>query len=309
MKFKSKYGKYLTRVEITEKELKQAYSIYFGQISDEMKASLKEDPDFERAFQEKDVLALRKMLKNTNYNYKQTEEPFKTLVMATKDLMNLKQIDSKLQDYFTKFEATRKLVDELHSSDYGSPFIDIICRERKLDPDGLSNDDKKKIMDDGEERISAIQLLLNADRKRYGALVEKFVRAYLGGNNRFPKTVNEAYNLLKNWNRNPDQPQQRNPNRVGVSFNTIGDEGSDGKPKCARCGRDNHTIEQCVAKKHLDGTMLHTMGGLDGDIYPEVSNECAGPRPVCGPGNVIDFYCGNELEEPMFLQPHVNGYS
>ena len=60
MKFKSKYGKYLTRAEIIEKELKQAYSIYFGQISDEMKASLKEDPDFERAFQEKDALALRK---------------------------------------------------------------------------------------------------------------------------------------------------------------------------------------------------------------------------------------------------------
>ena len=69
MKFKTKYSKYLGRVDTIEKESKQAYSVYFGQISDEMKASLKEDPDYKRSFQEKDVFALRKMLKNVNFNY------------------------------------------------------------------------------------------------------------------------------------------------------------------------------------------------------------------------------------------------
>ena len=151
--FKTKYSKYLGRVDTIEKESKQAYSVYFGQISDEMKASLKEDPDYKRSFQEKDVFALRKMLKNVNFNYKNTEEPFKTLMIATKDMMNLRQNDSTLQDYFAKFEATRKIVDEFYSSEHGNPFIDIICRETKKDPSKLTDDEKKTMVSEGEERI------------------------------------------------------------------------------------------------------------------------------------------------------------
>ena len=59
MKFKSRYEKYLRPVDTIENEAKQAYSVYYGQISDEMKASLRENPDYERAHNEKDVFALR----------------------------------------------------------------------------------------------------------------------------------------------------------------------------------------------------------------------------------------------------------
>ena len=39
-------------------QLKQTYSKYYGWIEEEMKGSLNEDPEFERAHQEKDVLKL-----------------------------------------------------------------------------------------------------------------------------------------------------------------------------------------------------------------------------------------------------------
>ena len=37
-------------------QLKQTYSKYYGQIDEEMKRTLTENPEFERAHQEKDVL-------------------------------------------------------------------------------------------------------------------------------------------------------------------------------------------------------------------------------------------------------------
>ena len=61
------------------------------------------------------------------------------------------------------------------------------------------------------------------------------------------------------------------------SFNTLGggNEDDDGtvlanngeeKEPCPRCRRDNHTLEQCMAKRHMDGTMLHMMEDFtDGD--------------------------------------------
>ena len=79
MKFKSKYDKYLTRVDKVDMQLKQIYSKYYGQCDEDMKASLKEDDDFKRAHQEKDVIKLCKLLKTINFNYKKSEEPIKTL--------------------------------------------------------------------------------------------------------------------------------------------------------------------------------------------------------------------------------------
>ena len=176
--------------------------MYFGQIDNEMKATLKENPDYQRAYNEKDVFTLRKMLREVNFNYKRTEEPFKTLATAYKDLL-LRQNDSSLQEYYTRHEAMRKVVNELTASEHGSPFINIICRETQKDPTLLTNDEKEEMTKQGDERLMAMNLVLNADKKRYGGLIEEFDRAYLGNVNRYPKTGNEAYNLLKNWIKTP----------------------------------------------------------------------------------------------------------
>ena len=149
LKFKTKYTNHVKRVESIENQTKQAYSVYFGQIDDEMKASIKQNPDYERAHNEKDVFALRRMLREVNFNYRRTEEPIKTLVTATKDMFLLRQNDSSLQEYYEKFQAMRKVVEELSSSDHGNPLVDIICRETNKDPASLSSDEKQKMIDEG----------------------------------------------------------------------------------------------------------------------------------------------------------------
>ena len=75
MKFKSKYDKYLNQIHKVKMQLKQTYSKYYGQIDEEMKGTLTKDPEFEKAHQEKEVLTLRKLLKNINFNYSRSEQP------------------------------------------------------------------------------------------------------------------------------------------------------------------------------------------------------------------------------------------
>ena len=70
MKFKSKYDKNLTRTDKIEMQLKQVFSKYYGQVNEDMRGTLKEYDDFERAYNEKDIVALRTMLKKVNFNYK-----------------------------------------------------------------------------------------------------------------------------------------------------------------------------------------------------------------------------------------------
>ena len=91
MTFKRNYNKYLNRVHKVEMLSSQTYFKHCGQIDDKMKGSLTEDPKFERAHQEKDVLKLRKLLKNISFNYKRGEEPITTLWQVDKDVINLRQ--------------------------------------------------------------------------------------------------------------------------------------------------------------------------------------------------------------------------
>ena len=94
---------------------------------------------------------------------------------------------------------------------------------------------------------------------------------------------------------------------MGLSFNNNGEEdgtslvnnGNEVKKKnCPRCGRNNHKLADCVARAHFDGTVLHVMGDTEEiDIDEEVSSETTAN---------FNMSCDNEIEELMFLQPHLH---
>ena len=73
-----------------------------------MKASLKEDPDFVRTHQVKDIVKLQKMLKNINFNYKKSEEPIKTLFQAEKDFINMRQHKMDVTEYFERLNPSAR---------------------------------------------------------------------------------------------------------------------------------------------------------------------------------------------------------
>ena len=129
MKFKRKYDQYLNQIHKVKMQLKQTYSKYYGQMDEEMKGTLTEDHEFKTAHPEKDVLMLRKLLKNTNFNYRRSEEPIKTLWQATKDFIHLKQQKMDLTTYFKKFKATKKVIEELNHAAHGHAVIKIMCQE------------------------------------------------------------------------------------------------------------------------------------------------------------------------------------
>ena len=267
-----------------------------------MKASLKEDDDFERAHQEKDVIKLRKLLKTINFNYKKSEEPIKTLWQANKDYINLQQNKIDVTKYFERLKSLDKVAKELQQSESDHCIIDIICRERFIDITTLDSDAKAKLLAEGEEQMMAMQL---SDRDQFGSLIEDYDREYLSGYNKYPKTLQDAYNLLKGWNKR--KSTQRYP-KVGLSFNTMGnDDDEDGvalandesKPPCPIYNRTNHTLEQCVARRHMDGTMLLNLDDTVEVDENEEESEVSTDNFAFGPVPIIDFYCGDELEEPM----------
>ena len=89
------------------------------------------------------------------------------------------------------------------------------------------------------------------DCDKYGTLIKYYYSGCLGGISKYPKTLQDAYNLLKGWNKHEKQGQKY-PSKVGVSFNTAEHKDreafvNDGanRPSYIRCGHSNHTVDKC----------------------------------------------------------------
>ena len=289
MKFKSKFDRWLTRTEKIEKELKQVYSKYFGQCDEDMKSTLAEDVKFDTANKEKDVISLRKILQSVNFSYRSSEEPIKTMWQAKVDFIKLRQQKHQsVQEYYEKFMALKEVNDTLNINVYDDPgLVDIIARIKRKDGDNLNDDQRNLFLEIGRERMMGMHLLMGSDRNRFGGAIEEFEHAYLmDKRNNYPKTLHDSYTLLKGWKKGINK--QNYPNKVGVSFNTVGDDdgtalATDGErysgPACKRCGRPNHPTEKCFANRHANGNLLHIEGAVE-EEWEEFDDEVSHTNPV-----------------------------
>ena len=99
--------------------------------------------------------------------------------------------------------------------------MEIFCREQHISVDGLSNGEKTHFVADGQERNLGMQLSMNTDCDKYSTLIKGYDRKYLSGNNKYPKTLHDAYNLVKRWNKYKPVGQNY-PSTVGISFKKRG---------------------------------------------------------------------------------------
>jgi hypothetical protein len=300
IKYGKKYNRWLTRTEKVEREMKQVYSIYYGQCDEDIKSCLAEDPTFKRVNEEKDLIQLYKILHCVNFSYKPSQEPILTMWNAKRDFINLKQQrHQSVQEYYERFMALREVNETLNTNihdDLG--FVEAIARENREDVATLTEDKKTEYMSQGCEQMAAMHLLMGADSERYGTAIEDFECAYLmDRKNTYPKTLHDAYILLKGWKKSGSG--RNRPMMLSVSFNTIGDN-EDGTslvnqgtryngPPCTRCGRRNHPMEKCIAKCHDDGTVLRIDGNASRAGHDEVSN------------NSLHSHIGHAVCELMFV--------
>ena len=126
--------------------------------------------------------------------------------------------------------------------------------------------------------ILGIQLIMIADCNKYCTLIKDYDREYLGGVRKYPKTLQDAYNLLKGRNKHTI-PGQKYQFRVELSSTTMSEQTgqtlvNDGTrhPLCSRCGCTNHTSDTCVTS--ADGTMLHTVREIE-EVEYEINNEAS----------------------------------
>ena len=258
-------------VRAAEEALRQTYMASKGQCHPSLIATLKEDPGYEKMDLEMDMLTLLKKLESLAFKGATTTEPIYSLVTIMLGFLTHKQGPStSLDKYSDTFSSIKGAADDMCGDDDGflgcfdDILIKIIAAEENQQVSSLNDDQKKMFAKLGRNRMEAMLFLLNADQERYGKEISQLKQDFLKGNGNFPKNTQAAYQLLRTVKTTGNPRNPRNPipsdsrgsgDEVGHHFNNNGEE----HPPCPRCGRTNHILEKCIAVKHADGHLLHTM--------------------------------------------------
>ena len=218
-----------------------------------------------------------------------------------------------LTPYFKTFKATKKVVEELNYTMHWNAVVEIKCKVQNIKVEELGPNEGIKFNATGKERILRKQPIVHVDRNKYGTLIKDYDREYLCGINTYPKTLQDTYNLLKELHKH-EKAGQKDPFKVGVSFNTVGEEDGEAlinygtkSPKCSRYGCNSHTVDRCTAKYRAGGTMMHNMGEVEEADY-ETNNEVSAEMTT----NEVSTEITIKYEDPrchdnalIFIQPDV----
>jgi len=200
------------------------YSLIWGQSTRSTQSKLETHQDFEECKAEYDSLKLIKIIREFVFRSDDWQYKFKAEDQAKRNYYNLKQTpDMSCQEYF---ERVRNAVDVIKS--LGGSTIDNMHLKDEL-PDreprgGYTTEQLAGAKTRIENKTIAYGILVRADRSRYGKLIEEVENDFLKGNNDYPKTPTEAYNLLVNY-RNYVTVNKRNAAQSGldhVAFVTDG---------------------------------------------------------------------------------------
>jgi hypothetical protein len=186
--------------------------------------------------------------------------------------------NSSAQDYYQKFKNQLEVVEHCGGSiGYHDLIVDDLLQEQELTRSNANETQLEEVKTRAKEEYLACAFLHSADRKCYGKLIEDLENDYIQKNNKYPKTLVEAYNLLIHWKQDP-----KNLMRIlgstsnGVAFTNVREEqrtttnGQDNsRITCWNCREMGHYSSSCPNKRRQQASGIQALlaGGVETEEY------------------------------------------
>jgi hypothetical protein len=233
----------------------KAYAVIWERCTRGMRQKIESRVEFPHKI-ENNPIELLKAIKEHTQNFQEHHYNMSIVLDSLRSLLNLRQREGEtLQDWTRRFKTAR----DIFESHLGGPMILTKIVEMSMDFDPSDSKKVKRCQEREFETFLAYLYLENADRSKYGSLLNGLNTQQSLGNDQYPKTVAEANNVLSNhkldntvrMKKEYDESKLRNKTKkssddtkeqeVSLSFAQI--EG-----RCYCCGKPGHRSPTCRFK-------------------------------------------------------------
>jgi hypothetical protein len=200
--------------------LKTVYSLVWGQCTDVMRQKVEATKDFKTLSSTADGLGLLRSIKDLVYNFQSQKYLPQALHESTLRFYFCRQgKHMTTQAYLEMFQNTVDVIEHSGGMIGNHPgIVKMIMKKKGLTT--MTEDERDDIEVEAQEMYLAAALLMNADRTRYASFIQDLENDYLQGQDNYPKTVEQAYNVLTNWRKDPNSATRFIAND-GVSFANV----------------------------------------------------------------------------------------
>jgi hypothetical protein len=190
--------------------ISKLYFILYGQCTKELQGTLMCHTEYTNVSKTHDGLGLLRMIRNNAYNYQ--SHLFKPLAIQIlqKDFYTYEQGPTVTTSmYHTHFQNLIEVIEDVGGSlGYESDgIIQALAKERGWDINDNKNDITDEMKREAKEAYLATIFIVNADPIRYGKLIIDLQNSYLCRQNKYPKTIQDAFRFLTYWKNSYDDEE------------------------------------------------------------------------------------------------------
>eukprot|EP00543_Licmophora_paradoxa_P002396 CAMPEP_0202453532 /NCGR_PEP_ID=MMETSP1360-20130828/11488_1 /ASSEMBLY_ACC=CAM_ASM_000848 /TAXON_ID=515479 /ORGANISM="Licmophora paradoxa, Strain CCMP2313" /LENGTH=411 /DNA_ID=CAMNT_0049072657 /DNA_START=111 /DNA_END=1343 /DNA_ORIENTATION=+ len=180
-----------------------AYSIVRKQCSDAQWNLVESHKDHAEVQAKMDVIGLLKLIRNALYSGATTRNSCVSAQDAMVKLFTFRQSKTmENADYLKKFKELTELV-AFNGTIIGvkETRVTDMIKEIAKDKNVPTEDEYEKAKDMAQEQFHAILLIRHADKNRFGQLIAYLENSFTMGEDRYPRTVTKAYEILVNYKK------------------------------------------------------------------------------------------------------------
>ena len=185
IQYKEAYSNFLQTKRKYERDKAALFGNILGQCSTEVKEELKKHQEYPSLKQKSDVIGLLALLEKMSHLNSESVHPFWAGQKVVRKFISCHQQPGEpVLQYTQRFKSLAKVV----VAQWG-PFYPTKLAKSTSDDDIAACSEQTLVM----------FYLENADKKRFGSLMDNLMNQYISGNDSYPTTLVQAENLLTNY--------------------------------------------------------------------------------------------------------------
>ena len=214
------------RRTIYRRNKENAYELIWGQCTDAIKDKIKASNDYAVLKRKRDPIQLLFHVRKLIFNFKAERYPYASMHKAVTRFGSYRQGKAPCLEYQERFLDNLKLIEDTGgkigpncnpgtNDDFS---LKTELEEFLVDPATATDSKKKAAFLRMYNKYIACCFLLQADKKRFGKLIEEYENASIQNKDLWPKTFEGAYTRLINFKFNPKNHTNGYNNIGGATY-------------------------------------------------------------------------------------------
>jgi hypothetical protein len=259
LRWNKKVASVVIKEDRFEEDLKKVCTLIWGQCAEYLRTKLEGKDSHAIMKRDYDTIELLKSIKDAAFKFSNEKYAPQSLHEGYKKFYTGQQDKNcSIQDHYERFKNQVQVVEHCG----GSIEVHEVVVDKRLRATSLTRATATEAQIDRVESLVkdeylACAFLLGSDKKRFGKLIEDLENDYMQKNDKFPKTLVDAYNLLAHWKQDPKNLMRMlgaTDEGLGLAFANVGDGArvpaeDQSHMQCYNCQEWGHYARGCTNER------------------------------------------------------------